>query len=99
MALCPRCHAQTEAPYARGRLIITPLGDGRFTVKITRRADKWAIRAWRHGLNFAISPGAGPGSISLRKSAYRPPLALGCGPPLSRGMANRRMKEQFRGRA
>jgi len=42
---CPRCHAQTDAPYVRGRLVITPLGDGRFTVKITRRADKWAIRS------------------------------------------------------
>jgi len=41
VALCPRCHAQTDAPYARGRLVITPLGAGRFTVEITRGADKW----------------------------------------------------------
>jgi 5-methylcytosine-specific restriction endonuclease McrA len=45
VALCPRCHAQTDAPYARGRLVITPLGEGRFTVEVTRGADKWAIRA------------------------------------------------------
>jgi 5-methylcytosine-specific restriction endonuclease McrA len=45
VALCPPCHAQTDAPYARGRLVITPLGDGRFTVEVTRGADKWAIRA------------------------------------------------------
>jgi len=45
VALCPPCHAQTDAPYARGRLVITPLGEGRFTVEVTRRADKWAIRA------------------------------------------------------
>jgi 5-methylcytosine-specific restriction endonuclease McrA len=45
VALCPPCHAQTDAPYRRGRLIIRPLGDGRFTVEITRGADKWAIRA------------------------------------------------------
>jgi hypothetical protein len=38
-------HAQTDAPYARGRLVITPLGEGRFTVEVTRGADKWAIRA------------------------------------------------------
>jgi hypothetical protein len=44
VALCPPCHAQTDAPYARGRLIITPLGDGRFTAEVTRGADKWAIR-------------------------------------------------------
>ena len=26
MVLCPPCHAQTDAPYARGRRVITPLG-------------------------------------------------------------------------
>jgi hypothetical protein len=31
--------------YARGRLVITPLGAERFTVEITRGADKWAIHA------------------------------------------------------
>ncbi len=31
VALCPRCHAQTDAPYQRGRLVVTPLGQGRFT--------------------------------------------------------------------
>ena len=45
VALCPPCHAQTDAPYARGRLVITPLGAGRFTAEVTRGADKWAIRA------------------------------------------------------
>jgi 5-methylcytosine-specific restriction endonuclease McrA len=45
VALCPPCHAQTDAPYRRGRLIIRPLGDGRFTCEVVRGADKWAIRA------------------------------------------------------
>ena len=45
VALCPACHAQTDAPYARGRLVISSLGDGRFTAEVTRGADKWAIRA------------------------------------------------------
>jgi HNH endonuclease len=45
VALCPPCHAQTDAPYGRGRLVITPLADGRFTAEVTRGADKWAIRA------------------------------------------------------
>jgi hypothetical protein len=45
VALCPPCHAKTDAPYARGRLVITPFGNGRFTAEVTRRADKWAIRA------------------------------------------------------
>ncbi len=44
VALCPLCHAQTDAPYARGRLVITPVGAGRFTVEVTRGANKWAIR-------------------------------------------------------
>ena len=26
VALCPPCHAQTNAPYVRGRLVVTPLG-------------------------------------------------------------------------
>jgi 5-methylcytosine-specific restriction endonuclease McrA len=45
IALCPSCHAQTDAPYARGRLVITPLGDGRFSGEVIRGIDKWAIRA------------------------------------------------------
>jgi hypothetical protein len=32
-------------PYARGRLVITPLGAGRFICEVIRGADKWAIRA------------------------------------------------------
>jgi 5-methylcytosine-specific restriction endonuclease McrA len=44
VALCPACHAQTDAPYARGRLVVTSLGAGRFTVEVTRGADKWGTR-------------------------------------------------------
>jgi hypothetical protein len=28
------CHARTDAPYARGRLVITPLGAGGFTAEV-----------------------------------------------------------------
>ena len=45
VALCPPCHAQTDAAYARGRLVITPLGDGRFIFEVTL------------GLVGTISPG------------------------------------------
>jgi len=45
VALCPTCHARTDAPYACGRLVITPLGEARFTAAVTRGADKWAVRA------------------------------------------------------
>ncbi len=45
VGLCPPCHAQTDAPYARGRLVITPLGGGRFTFEVIRGIDKWASRS------------------------------------------------------
>ena len=44
VALCPPCHARTDAPYARGRLVITPLGQGHFTFTVVRGTDKWATR-------------------------------------------------------
>jgi 5-methylcytosine-specific restriction endonuclease McrA len=44
VALCPACHAQTDAPYVRGRLVVTPLRQGQFTFTVVRGADKWAIR-------------------------------------------------------
>jgi 5-methylcytosine-specific restriction endonuclease McrA len=44
VALCSPCHAQTDAPYGRGRLVITPLGQGCFTFTIVRGTDKWATR-------------------------------------------------------
>jgi hypothetical protein len=45
VALCRPCHAQTDAPYRRGRLVITPAGEGRFTFAVVRGGDKWTPRA------------------------------------------------------
>jgi phage terminase large subunit GpA-like protein len=45
MALCPPCHARTDAPYRRGRLVITPRGSGQFTFEVVRGTDKRATRA------------------------------------------------------
>ena len=45
VALCPPCHAQTDAAYARGRLVLTPLGGGQFTAEVIRGANKWTIEA------------------------------------------------------
>ena len=45
VALCPPCHAQTDAPYGRGRLVITPLGQGQLTFTVVRGTDKWATRS------------------------------------------------------
>src|SRR5262245_29215896 len=33
VALCRRCHALTDAPSGRGRLVVTAMGSGRFTVE------------------------------------------------------------------
>ena len=41
MTLCHACHAQTDAPYARGRLVVTPLGAGRFDCEVVHRRSKW----------------------------------------------------------
>jgi hypothetical protein len=45
VALCRPCHTQTDAPYGRGRLVITPAGEGRFTFAVVRGGDKWTPRA------------------------------------------------------
>jgi hypothetical protein len=50
VALCRPCHAQTDAPYARGRLVITPHGAGRFEVAVVRGGDNWTRRAEMDGL-------------------------------------------------
>lgn len=38
VALCRWCHDQTDAPYERGRLVVTALGGGQFQCEIVRRA-------------------------------------------------------------
>jgi hypothetical protein len=43
VALCHACHAQTDAPYATGRLVVTPLGAGQFACEVIQRPWKWDI--------------------------------------------------------
>ena len=38
VALCRWCHDQTDAPYERGRLVVTALGAGQFTFEVVQRA-------------------------------------------------------------
>jgi 5-methylcytosine-specific restriction endonuclease McrA len=38
VALCRWCHDQTDAPYERGRLVVTALGAGQFTFEVVVRA-------------------------------------------------------------
>ena len=44
IALCRACHAQTDAPFRQGRLVITPLGDGRFHCEGRYGDSKWSVR-------------------------------------------------------
>jgi 5-methylcytosine-specific restriction endonuclease McrA len=44
VTLCRRCHAQTDAPFVKGRLMVKPQGGGQFTfevVSIPRRSPVW----------------------------------------------------------
>jgi 5-methylcytosine-specific restriction endonuclease McrA len=41
IALCRACHDQTGAPLAAGRLIVTPLGDGRFAFDVAQGPAKY----------------------------------------------------------
>ena len=37
VALCRWCHDQTDAPYERGRLVVTALGAGQFTFEVVEQ--------------------------------------------------------------
>jgi len=41
VALCRACHDQTDAPLVFGRLIVTPLGEGRFAFDVVHRPTKY----------------------------------------------------------
>ena len=43
VALCVACHARTDAPYARGRLVVMALGGGQFRCEVVHRASKWTV--------------------------------------------------------
>ena len=40
VALCRWCHDQTDAPYERGRLVVTALGAGQFTFEVVQQAAR-----------------------------------------------------------
>ena len=43
IALCRDCHAQTDAPFRHGRLVIAPLGAGQFQCDVVH-GSKWTAR-------------------------------------------------------
>lgn len=48
MILGRPCHDRTDAPYAKGRLVIRPLGGEFFSGALVYAADKWTARAMNH---------------------------------------------------
>ena len=44
IALCRDCHARTDAPFRQGRLVITPLAEGRFRCEVRRGNSKWSVQ-------------------------------------------------------
>jgi 5-methylcytosine-specific restriction endonuclease McrA len=58
IALCRDCHARTDAPFRQGRLVITPLGEGRFHCEVRRGDSKWSVQG--AGGNVASAP---PGPV------------------------------------
>jgi HNH endonuclease len=61
VTLCHACHAQTDAPYARGRLVVTPLGAGRFGCEVVRGPSKWERGNSPTDAMPSSCLGAGPG--------------------------------------
>jgi len=43
VALCRWCHGQTDAPYERGRLVVTDLGAGPFTFEFVQLAGRGSL--------------------------------------------------------
>jgi len=48
VALCRWCHEQTDAPYERGRLIVTARGDGQFVFDVVRKER--SLPTWANSL-------------------------------------------------
>ena len=44
VALCRWCHDQTDAPYERGRLVVTAVGAGQFTFEVVQRAGRGPLK-------------------------------------------------------
>jgi hypothetical protein len=62
IALCRPCHVQTDAAFAEGRLVITPLGNGRFCCEVVQGRSKWSIRQTLERTPASL-PGAGQGKV------------------------------------
>ena len=42
LTLCRFCHERTDRPYRKGRLVVTPLPGGNFSLEVVTKLDKFA---------------------------------------------------------
>jgi hypothetical protein len=73
VALCRWCHDLTDAPYERGRLIVTALGAGQFTFEVVEGVKPgtppWQGSAFAHvGKNQPLEVRAGLGRVAKLRS-------------------------------
>ena len=47
IALCRTCHDRTDWAFSAGRLVIEPLGEGKFHCEVVFARDKWEAREAR----------------------------------------------------
>jgi len=66
-ALCRMCHERTDAPYARGRLVVTPRGTGRFLFVLVRGIEKGASEVVDQGESL---PPRGPSGEDAMGSGF-----------------------------
>jgi hypothetical protein len=58
IALYRECHAQMDAAFYQGRLILTPLGDSRYHCEVVHGGSKWSVR--QGGREAVASPPSTP---------------------------------------
>ena len=56
IALCRNCHAQTDASFLQGRLVITALGGGQFCCEVRRGNSKSSLRQGEGDVHRASVP-------------------------------------------
>src|SRR5262249_58796759 len=54
VTLCRACHAQTDKPYATGRLVVTALGAGRFECVVIRCPSKHEVPELASSANHPV---------------------------------------------
>lgn len=71
-ALCRACHEQTGAAYARGRLVGTLLGVGRFSFALLRGAGRYRSHVYNGPCTGPGAPGGSPATLEGLRLAADP---------------------------